>query len=500
MSLAGVDIGTTGTKVTVFDLDGRIVSQAYREYPLRYPRAGWIELDAARVLRDAREALSEAAAGARRDPIRALSISMLGEAAAPIDSKGKLIDRSIVGFDSRGDAECGALTDALGRARLFRRTGAPPNHTFTICKMMWWKKNRKDIFRRAKKFLLFEDLFIHSLGLPPTINHSLACRTMAFDIHKRMWDEKTLDAAGLEAELFATPVSSGTVVGEVPQRTATRLGLRRGTLVVAGGHDQLCAALGAGVVRPGLACDSTGTVECVTVALDRAVVNERMLKSNFCCSPHVVPGLYATLAFNFTGGSLLRWYRDNFGAAEAAEAAKSGKDVYEVILEGAAKEPTCLTVLPHFTTSGTPHFDAHATGAVTGLRLDTTRGDFVRALLEGVSMEIRMNIELLWDAGVPVKELMAIGGGARSDYWLRLKADVFGRPVAAPDVAEAGGLGAAMLAGIAIGAWRNSAEAVAATVRVKRRYKPNAARKAFYEKRLTAYRTLYPTLKRWAGR
>jgi xylulokinase len=498
MSLAGVDIGTTGVKVTVFDLEGRIIGQSYREYPLCYPRPGWIELDAERVMRDAHAALAEAARKTRRDPIRAISVSTLGEAAAPVDKNGRIIDRAIVGFDTRGSDECAELTGGIGRARLFRMTGAPPNHTFTVCKLMWRKKNRPAVFRQARKFLLFEDLFFHSLDLPPAIDYSLAARTMAFDIHNKRWSPEVLGAAGIDADLLAPAVASGTAVGEIPERISRELGLRRGAIAVAGGHDQICGALGAGIIRPGLACDSTGTVECVTVALGSAVVNAKMLKSNFCCSPHAVPGMYVTLAYNFTGGSLIRWFRDEFAPAEKAEAAKRGVDFYDLLLAGAAREPTNLTVLPHFTTTGTPHFDPDSFGAVLGLHFDTTRAQFVRALLEGVSMEIRMNIELLREAGVEVAELKAIGGGARSDYWLRLKADVFGRPVAALDVAEAGGLGAALLAGIAAGEYKSHAEAVAATVKSRKLYKPDKRRKEFYERRLTSYRALYPALKQWS--
>ncbi|MEW6203529.1 MAG: FGGY-family carbohydrate kinase [bacterium] len=500
MSLAGIDIGTTGTKVTVFDLDGRIIAQAYREYPLIFPHRGWIELDAVRVLRDARDALAEAAHKSRRDPIRAISISMLGEAAAPVGRDGKIIDNAIVGFDTRGEQECNYLVGRIGRSRLFRMTGAPPNHTFTICKLMWWKRHRKNIFKRARKFLLFEDLFFHSLGLPPTINYSLAARTMAFNIHRKHWESAVLDEAGIDSELLASPAASGAIVGEIPQHIARRLGLKDSVIAVAGGHDQICGAFGSGVIRSGLACDSTGTVECVTVALDRAIVNNRMLKSNFCCSPHVVPNMYATLAYNFTGGSLLRWFRDEFASAEKKKAEKLGKDVYDILLENAASEPTSLMVLPHFTTTGTPHFDPDSFGAILGMRFDTTRGDIIRALLEGVSMEIRFNIELLREAGVAVDELKAIGGGARSDYWLRLKSDIFGTPITALDVPEASALGAALLAGIATGVYRSCEDAVASTVRKKKRYLPNRRNKAFYEQKLKAYRSLYPALKKWAKR
>ncbi len=497
MRLAGIDIGTTGAKATVFDAKGRIIARAYREYPLTLPKPGWVELDAERVIRDAHDALAEAAAHTRRDPVTALSVSVLGEAAAPVDKNGRPVARAIAGFDTRGADECRELVDSIGVSRLHRITGAPPNHTFTICKIMWLKRNRPTLFRRAHKFLLFEDLFIRSLGLQPAIDYSLAARSMAFDIHKMKWSDEILDAAGLDAGLFAAPSASGTALGEVSNTVANKLGLRRGVIVATGAHDQIAGALGCGVVEPGLACDSTGTVECVTAALSRATVNSKMLNNNFCCSPHAIPGMYATLAFNYTGGALLRWFRDVFGDAEKTEAERTGRDVYDILLAKAAKKPTALHVLPHFTTSGTPRFDPDAFGAIVGLGFGTTRAEFIRALLEGVTLEIRMNLELLRGAGVEVRELEAIGGGARSPFWLQLKADVFDRPVAALDVSEAGGLGAAILAGLATGIYKSHREAAAATVRRKKLYIPNKECAEFYTRKLAAHTALYPALKKW---
>ncbi len=499
MSLVGIDIGTSGAKATVFDTEGRVIGQAYREYPLCFPKPGWIELDAARVIHDAHDALAEAARAARRDPITALSVSTLGEAAAPVDAAGRILDRAIIGFDTRGCDENDFLSEKVGRGTLFRKTGAPPKHIFTICKMLWLRKHNRALFRSARKFLLFEDLFFNSLGLDPVINYSLAARTMAFNIHKKEWDAQVLEAAAMDEGMFARPAASGAIVGEVPAVAASKLGLKRGVIAVAGGHDQLCAAFGSGVIKPGLACDSTGTVECVTIGLAEAVVNARMLRNNFCCSPHVVPGMYATLAYNFTGGSLLKWFRDTFTAAERKEVEKSGGDIYDVLLSEAPEEPTNLMVLPHFTSSGTPYFDPDSFGAMLGLKLETTRGEVVRAILEGVSMEIRMNIEMLKSAGVEVKELNAIGGGARSEYWLKLKADVFGRPVVSLDVSEAGALGAAMLAGIGAGVYKSYDRAVAAAVRKKKKYTPVRSRADKYTQRLEAYRAMYPALKKWAA-
>jgi xylulokinase len=219
-----------------------------------------------------------------------------------------------------------------------------------------------------------------------------------------------------------------------------------------------------------------------------------MLESNYCCYPHAVPGLYVTIAFNFTGGSLLRWYRDQFGHAEAEEAQVSGLDVYDILLGKAGSWPSDVFVLPHFTVTGTPWFDSEARGAIVGLTLGTTKSEVIQGLLDGITFEMRLNLERMESAGVRIEELRGIGGGAKSRTWMQLKANVFNRPVSSLNVSEAACLGAAMLAGKAVGVYASLEEASATLAQPRERFEPEPRAAAAYEEHYALYRDLYPTL------
>jgi xylulokinase len=236
-------------------------------------------------------------------------------------------------------------------------------------------------------------------------------------------------------------------------------------------------------------------VECITPIFDRAVLSPAMRENNYCCYHHVVPGLYATLAFNFTGGSLLRWYRDNLGAKEVEEAQVSGLDVYDIMIGKAAGGPSRLLVLPHFTMTGTPWFDAESKGAILGLTLSTGTDQIVKAILDGITYEMRLNLDRLAEAGVAVDGIRAIGGGAKSRTWMQLKANIFNRPVAALDVSEAACLGAAILAGVAAGEYPSAAEAADALVRVVETYEPQPGEVGRYAEQYGRYQRVYPALR-----
>ena len=301
-----------------------------------------------------------------------------------------------------------------------------------------------------------------------------------------------LDAAGIDGGKFPEPAPSGTPCETIPRELAKELGLGKNVVVCTGGHDQPAGALGAGVTAPGLAVDATGTVECLCAAFPEPHATRNMLKNHTVCYPHLAPGLYVTLGWNFTGGSLLKWYRDNFARDEKA----AGGDVYGRIMASMPEEPTGLLVLPHFTTTGTPYMDPEPTSAILGATLSTTRGEFARALLEGITYEIRLNMDLWLKSGIKVDELRAIGGGAQSEKWLQLKADIFGRPVVAAEVTEAVALGAAISAGVATNAYKSFQEAARQTFRPGRTYHPDPQNARVYDETFERYRELYATIKR----
>ena len=495
MSLLGIDIGTTGCKAVAFDEEGRILASAYREYPLYFPRPGWIELDSARVMRAAREVIGEVAAGTAKDPIRALSVAAQGEAVTPVGPKGELLHNGIVTFDARSAPWVEWWEDRISRQQIFEITGMPLHGMYTASKILWWKKERRNVFRKARYFLCYEDLLFHELGLKPAIDSSLAARTMLFDVDHGEWSATLLKIAGISPDRLARVYPSGTAIGDLGSKSARALGLRRGVAVVTGGHDQPCGALGAGVVEPNVGLYATGTVECITPALGTRVVHPQLLENNIACYPHVVTGLYVALTFNFSGGSLLRWYRDVLGTEEKARARETGRDVYDLLIAQASKKPTNLLLLPHFTATGTPHFDTESKGVLAGLRLSTTKGEIIRAILEGITYEMALNVQVLRECGASISAFRATGGGAKSPFWMKLKADLLGKPVSAMRVSEAVCLGAAILAGTAIGVYPNAREAALRISRIEHTYQPNRARSRFYARRFQLYRELYPALR-----
>lgn len=494
MSLMGLDIGTTGTKAIIFNHAGQILAGAYREYPLHSPQPGWLEINPHQVWKNVVEAVNEAARKTK-EPVTALAISCLGEAATPIARDGTILHNSILGFDSRAKDLAQRWIDAHDPMQLMRITGQPPSQMYTIFKIMWLKKHAPAVVKKAWKFLTYEDFAIYKMTGTPVVDYSMACRTMAFDVKAQKWSEKICAEAGIDISLFPDAKPSGTVVGELDAKTASRLGLPKGCKVVTGGHDQPAGALGAGIIKERIAIDATGTVECFAPAFSKPVMNLTMLRNNFCCYFHVAPKLYVTLAFNFTGGSLLRWFRDTFGSEEKVEAQRRGVDVYDILLAKMVDKPTDIFVLPHFTMTGTPYMDPTPTGAIIGLNLATSKSELIKAVLEGISYEMKLNIELLEEAGIVVDELRAIGGGAKSEKWLQLKADMFNKRIVRLKTTEAACQGMAIAAGVATGEYASFGEAVKTVVKPDKTFLPNRERARIYEEKLATYRKIYPVLK-----
>ena len=496
MSLLGLDIGTTGCKAIVFNVEGTILAHAYREYGVVYPQPGWVEIDPNKVWCCVSEAISEAARQVSRDPVKALSVTTLGEAFTPIAEDGTILSNSITCVDSRGIQQTEFWNRTLGKERVFQITGMPMHIGYSLPKLMWLKDEQPEIFNRAYKFLCYEDFAYFKLGLEPTIDYSLAGRTMAFDVRKKKWSDEMFSAAGIDPGVMAVPRPAGEVVGEIPASVTEELGLPAGTIAVTGGHDQPVNALGGGVVSEGVAVDGLGSTECVTVGFNEPPLNEKMLAANYPVYSHVKPGMYVSLAFSLTGGNLLRWYRDTFAGDMVKEAERTGADVYDLILRDVPKEPTGVYVLPHFTGTGTPYMDPDSRGTIAGLTLGTTRQQFVKALIEGVTYELQLNLRTLEEAaGVKIDRLRAMGGGARSKTWLQLKADITGKEVVSLAVSECGCLGAAILAGVGIGEYSSVDEAVETLVSEKEVFYPDANVHEQYAEKATIYSELYPALR-----
>lgn len=494
MNFMGIDIGTSGCKAAVFNSDGQQLALAYKEYNVIFTGDGGVELDSKEVMDKCFQVIKACNAQVAPESVKALAISSQGEAFTAIAESGKYLSNAMVSSDRRSAPYVNKWVEEFGGERLYQITGHTAHSIFTLFKLLWLKENRPDIWKRARKFLCFEDLLHYQLGIDPMIGWSLAGRTMLFDVRKHCWSSAILSILGLEETKLARPVQAGIIAGRVGIEIAQDLGFSEELFVVSGGHDQICNALGAGVVKPGMAMYASGTVECISPCFAKPIFSAELKENNLCIYDHAIAGLYTSVAYSLTGGNILKWFRDEFAGEVIESAKKTGRDAYERILESAWDKPTGLLVLPYFTPSGTPYFDTETKGAIFGLRISTKRGEFIRALLEGITLEMRLNLDIMEKSGYRIDELSVVGGGAKSKKWSQIKADVTGKNINILNITEAGCLGAAMLACAACSG-KNIYELADKWVQVESHLVPDQKNHHIYRAKFAKYKDLYKAVR-----
>lgn len=493
MAVMGLDVGSTGCKCIIFSDNGQSEAYSYEEYPRTLTgttiSANTIWDSVSTVLRDAnRQYAAISAQSESATPVRAICISSFGESFVPVDRNGSPLAEIMLYTDPRGVEECTEFTKKMPEDEIMKSCGVKPHPMYSLPKIAWIRKNQPDLFDNTWKFLLIEDYIIYRLSGETCIDYSLASRTMAFNVTSKCWDERLLALAGIVPERLSAPVPSGTSVGVITAGVSADLGFPDGVLVVTGGHDQVCAAVGAGVLAPGIAVNGIGTVECITPAFSSPVLESGFLNNNYACVPYAISDMYVTYAFNFTGGALLKWFRDNFAAGEILEAKAEDKSVYRILDEKAAKTPSSVMVIPHFAGSGTPDMDPEATGAILGLSFRHGVPEIYRALLEGVAFETRYNMELMKSVGVDIVELRAVGGGAKSRIWLEIKAAITGCRILQLEVDEAGITGAAMMASVAAGIYPSVEAAANVFIKIRDTILPDPELQREYQARFETYK------------
>ncbi len=496
----GIDVGTTGCKVALFNQEGSLIYLAYREYPLYHPKPSWSEEDPKEVWSSITSSIREVLENVKVDPrdIVAISVSAQGEAFTPFDKDLNPLYRCITTWDDRATKEHEEFLKSINRFDLFKITGHPSSPVYTLFKLIWMKKHYQNIYERTWKFLLWEDYVNYKLCGNPAIDYSLASRTMMFDITKNTWSEEIISQAGIDIDKLPIPYPSGTVVGEVSSEASKEVGLAKGTLVVTGGHDQACGALGVGAITKGPIYVATGTVESMVATVQTPILKKEVLVMGYANYCHVVPNKFLILGANPAAGVILRWFRDNFSQEEVERAKRERRSPYDIMIEEASKVPIGslgLLVAPYFMGAGTPNWDTKARGIILGLTLAHGRAELVRAILEGITYELRLNLEMFENLGIQVSEIRAVGGGARSKFWLQLKADITGKCVIVPEITEASSLGAAILAGIGAKVFKSIEDALFIYFKPRNRYMPNEDVKKLYDKLYSIYKRLYPTLK-----
>ncbi|MFZ4615058.1 MAG: xylulokinase [Rectinemataceae bacterium] len=489
------DIGTTSVKIVLYDQGGVLVAKAIIDCALESPKVNWHELDPELWWKAVVEGCSSvmASSGCRPEEVRSVSGCSQGETLVFLDEAGRPTRPAISWLDLRARSETEELSSLASRDELFAATGQTDfDPTWSACKVLWVKRHQAEVFARTRRILLVEDYIVWRLTGRACSSPNLLSSSLFIDLRSAGYWHKLVDHVGV-AHMLPEIVASGSRVGTLSTAAAAELGLEARTLVVKGAMDQATSAIGAGNIVPGIVTETTGSV--MAIGITSAALNfDSPVRLPY--QPHLVSGAYLYLPYVQTAGSAYKWWRDSFCQEEIARAGNP-EAAYAQMNTLAASVPAGsegLVFLPFLAGAGQPENDPDARAVFYGLTLKHGKGHCARAIMESIAFLLRKILEDFRRSGVGMKELRSMGGGARSELWLQIKADVTGLPIVRMEEEETSTLGAAILAAVACGDYPDLAAAIAGMVRFGRRFEPDPKAKAVYDRSFALYNGLYEAL------
>lgn len=477
-ALIGLDIGTTNCKLVAYSTNGDMLAEAVAGYEVRTPEPGHAELDPGEVMAAITDVFRKAAPSLAGIGELSLAISAQGEAFVPVDAAGDALMAAPISVDMRGGDAISAFNARPEVGEATEAAGQKLNALSSLSKLLWMKESEPRILENTAQILCLGEYVMRCLGVDPRMDYSMAARMGLLDNSRLQWSRELIELAGLAPSTFPSVTLSGTLIGMIDTTATTRLGLDVPVKIFAGGHDQACAMLGAGVVDSGAGLYSIGTTEAVAMTQD--VFRPDLVGHNIDCYPHVIAGRFVALMGSQSGGRLLHWFK-------ALRRIEHTDD----LLADLPDWPSPVTVLPHFAGSGSVLADEMARGVLAGLSFETSPQDLTHAVLEGITFEQASSLARAGELGLGVERLRAVGGGTRAGAWMQIKADITGLPIdciASPETACAG---AAMLAGLGSGALPSLEEATSRFVRLGNTYSPRPDHTALYARKLALYHDMY---------
>jgi xylulokinase len=500
--LLGIDIGTSGTKALVCDMKGKVLGTASAEHDLSSPQPGWSEQDPEQwwqaVCLAGRAAMSKAKVKPHECKGLGLSGQMHGAVfidGAPPD-KVRALRPAMLWNDQRTITECAEIEKAAGgRRQLIQMVGNPALTGFQAPKILWVRRHEPRVFQAARHVLLPKDYIRYRLTGEYATEVGDASGTLLFDVKKRDWHAGLIAKLKLDRSLFPACYESHIVSGKLTVWAASKLGMMPGVPVVGGSGDQPAGAVGNGIVASGVVSATLGTSGVVFAHADKPTYDPEGRVHTMC---HAVEGKWCVFGCILAAGGSLQWFRNHLAGEEVARAKKQGVDPYQLLIDEAAKAaPGCdgLHFLPYLTGERCPHPDPHARGGWIGLTARHSRSALIRSVLEGVTFGMADALRIMQAMKITVSTVRLSGGGARSDFWRQLQTDIYNVPTAVINASEGPAYGAAILAGVGAGAWKNVPQACAAVIRETEKRKPDPKLAAFYARAHAAYARLYPALK-----
>jgi xylulokinase len=428
--------------------------------------------------------------GESADSLACVGFSGQMHGAVLLDQSEEVIRPALIWCDQRTEAQSKHLEQLLGRDRIIQLTCNPPLTNFTLTKFLWVQQNEPEKWARVRKVMLPKDYVRLRLTGESAIDLADASGTLLLDVAKRAWCGEMLSKTAIDPQMLPKLFESQEICGRISEAGAKATGLKQGTPVVAGAGDQAAGAVGIGITRAGVVSATIGTSGVVFAATDRPALDPKGRLHTFC---HAIPNRWHVMGVTQAAGLSLRWFRDRLGVGE-----DDGRDAYERMMEEAASVKAGgegAFWAPYLMGERTPHLDPAARAAFVGLTASHTRGHLIRAVLEGVAYSLQDTFTIFDEIKVPVERIRLGGGGARSQLWRQIQADVYGHEVETVEAEEGAAYGAAILAGVGAGCWGSVDEACDAIVRVAQRVRPDAATSAQMHRGYQLYRRIYPALK-----
>ncbi|MFD1901484.1 FGGY-family carbohydrate kinase [Enterococcus termitis] len=475
--LLGIDIGTSSCKLTVFQTDGQPLISETEKYPVYYPEDGWVEQNPEEWWESICLALQRITTSKALENVQIKGIGVDGQgwSMIPIDKNGQVLYNNPIWMDTRAAAICEEVKEKIGAEKIFTISGNSFEPTYTLPKILWLKQEHPEIYKKIDKVLQANSYIVYKLTGEKTQDISQGYGLHCFDMKQGKWSEEMCQLFGISSDILPSIHLCDEVVGSVNQKAASETGLTQGIPVVAGGLDAACGALGAGVIAHGETQEQGGQAGGMSVCLNEYVADPSLIMGY-----HVVPNHWLLQGGTVGGGGVIDWVKNNFCFEEKTNAQFYGTTTYYEMDQLSATIPAgsqVLVFLPYMKGERSPIWNPHAKGVYFGLEFTKTRAHMIRASQEGVAYSLRHNLEIAEQAGASVEELWAMGGSANSEVFTQIKADVTGKVIRVPSSDTATTLGAALLAGVGVGLYKDYEEAREKTVQVQKEYVPNIKNK-----------------------
>ena len=445
------DLGTSGNKATLFNTEGILLASETVSYPTYYSNLTWAEQDPLvwwnAVCNSTNAILQHYSA--KEIGVVAFSGQMMGCLA--VDEKGIPLTNHLIYSDQRAVKETQALVERIDPRRVFEITGHRASPSYSIEKLMWLKEHMPNIYHKTHKMLNAKDFINYKLTGRMVTEYNDASGTNALDLKKLEWSQEVIDAARVDYSKFPDLIASTDIVGEVTSEAAKATGLLKGTLVVAGSGDGGCATVGIGSVRPGITYNYIGSSSWISTT-SKTILNDADMQ-NFTWA-HPVPGYYQPCGTMQTAGSSYAWLKNELGGLETALAKEKNINPYQLLDEQVALSPVGangVLFLPYMLGERSPRWNPDAKGAFLGLTLERKKSDMFRAVLEGITMNLGIILDVM-KKQVPINEIRVLGGGAKGVQWQQILADVYDTPIVVPAyLEESTSMGAAIIGGVGVG-------------------------------------------------